>query len=112
MNLSSLLDKPNTMKKFNASLKWKLMNRNKMGSNQWSVTSTPDIAPRRILFSVTDLNLLNVVSKEESFLEDKSRESQSPEPSLENQRFFSLMRLLPLWTKIPKPKYLLPSMLP
>jgi hypothetical protein len=70
------------------------MSKNKTDFKLRSETSTLDINPRRIFILVTDLIQLNVVSKEENFLEDKSKESQLPELLSENQRSFSLMRLL------------------
>ena len=70
------------------------MRQNKTDFKLRSETSTPDINPRRISLLVTDSILLNVVSKEGNFQEDKSKESQLPELLSENQRSFSLMRLL------------------
>jgi len=93
-NLLLLSGKINTRKRLKPLQKWNLMSKRKMDSKLRSETLTLDINPSTTLLSVTGSILLNVVLKEENFLEDKSRESQSPEPLLENQRSFFLMRLL------------------
>jgi len=59
----------------------------------------------KISNSAADSRVSNVVSKVPNFLEDKSKELQLLELSLENQEFFSLMKLLQLWTKTPKRKF-------
>jgi len=59
----------------------------------------------KISNSAADSRVSNVVSKVPNFLEDKNKELQLLELSLENQEFFSLMKLLQLWTKTPKRKF-------
>jgi hypothetical protein len=53
-----------------------------------------DITARETLKSVMDLKQPNADSKEVNFLEVKNKELLLPELSSENQRFFSLMKLL------------------
>jgi len=93
-SLLLLSGKTNTPKRLKPLPKWKPKSKSKMDSKLQLETSTLDMRPSTTLLSVMGSILLNVVSKEENFLEDKSRELQSPEPLSENQRSFSLMRLL------------------
>lgn len=83
------------------------MNLNKKDSKQPRVISILEIIPRKMLPLVMDLKLLNVDLKEVNFPEVKSKELLLQEPSLENQRYYFLTKLLLHWTKTPKQKYLL-----
>jgi len=94
MNLLLLSDRANTRKRLKPLQKWKLMSKRKMDSKLRLEILTLDISPSTTLNSMTGSTRLNVVLKEENFLVDKNRESQSPEPLSESQRSFSLMRLL------------------
>jgi hypothetical protein len=83
-SLLLLSGKTNTLKRLKPLPKWKPMSKSKMDFKLRLETLTLDMRPSTTLLSVTGSILLNVVSKEENFLEDKSRESQSPEPLSEN----------------------------
>jgi len=89
----NLLEKKNTKKKLMSWPKLKQMNPKKLVSKQWLVISIPEMTARETLSLVMGLKLLSAVLKETNFQEARSKESPLPEPSLENQRFFSLTKL-------------------
>ena len=64
-----------------------------------------EILPSMTLHLAKGSRMFNVESKDLSFQEDRSKELPLPEPSLENQEFFFLMKLPQLWTKTPRRKF-------
>ena len=64
-----------------------------------------EMLPSSTLHLAMGSRMFNAESKGPSFQEDRSKESPLLEPSLENQEYFFLMKLLQLWTKTLKRKF-------
>jgi len=73
-------------------------------------TLTIDLLASKIMNLTRELKL-NVVLKVESSQEVKNRELLLPEQSLENLKFFFLMRQLQLWMKTPRNRSKRPSII-
>lgn len=73
-------------------------------------TLTIDLLASKIMSLTRELKL-NVVLKVESSQEVKNRELLLPEQSLENLKFFFLMRQLQLWMKTPRNRSKRPSII-